>query len=127
MDDSLESLYILILLLLVIWSLSFVIRMMFQSDLLMVLFFWISTIAIVTIYSFWYKKKHIDITGLKKQILLSIPIWLFLIYQSYFTLKNAEMTPLERWALIPFVLGLSFYLTILKIFLDKDTNNAKIV
>jgi hypothetical protein len=93
----------------------------------MVLFFWISTIAIVTIYAFWYKKKHMNITGLKKQILLSIPIWLFLIYQSYFTLKKAEMTPLERWALIPFVLGLGFYLTILKIFLDKDTNNTKIV
>ena len=118
MDDSLESLYLLIILLM-IWGMSFVIGMLFKSDYFMVLFFWVSTVITLTGYVLYHKKLYKDMRHLKKLMLLSVPIWLFLVYQSYFTLKQAQMTSLERWGLIPFVIGLGFYLAILKVQLEK--------
>ena len=118
MDDSLESLYLLIILLM-IWGMSFVIGMLFKSDYFMVLFFWVSTVITLTGYVLYHKKLYKDMRHLKKLMLLSVPIWLFLVYQSYFTLKQAQMTSLERWGLIPFVIGLGFYLAIIKVQLEK--------
>jgi len=118
MDEDFESLYLLIILL-ILWGLSFMIGMIFKNELTMVLFFWVSLIIIVGIYAYVYKKRKTTLMSFKKQIFLSIPIWLFLVYQSYFTIRQTEMTNLERWALVPFVLGLGFYLAILKIDLEK--------
>ena len=118
MDDFLESLYLLILLL-IIWGLSFVIGIMFSSDFMMVIFFWFSSILIIIIYSFIHRRKGKDMYVIKKQLILLIPIWLFLIYQSYCTIKNVGMSSAERWALIPFVLGLGFYVAFLKQNIEK--------
>ena len=118
MDDSLESMYLLTIML-VIWGFSFMIGLLFKAELYMVVFFWISTLVVVTLYAYNYKKKHENSNNLKKLILLSIPIWLFLVYQSYLTIRQTQMTTLERWGLIPFVIGLGFYLAILKVQLEK--------
>jgi len=118
MDDVFESLYLLILLL-ILWGLSFVIGMMMANDLMMVLFFWVASVITIIVYSLIYRIKKKDVTILKRELLLLIPIWLFLIYQSYYTVKSVQMSTAERWALIPFVLGLGFYLAFLKQSLDK--------
>ena len=122
MDEFLESLYLLILLL-VIWSLSFVIGIMLSSDLIMVAFFWISSIVIIAVYSISYMGKGKDLKVLKKELVLLTPIWLFLIYQSYITIRHVQMTGTERWALIPFVLGLGFYVALLKQNIEKKEDN----
>jgi hypothetical protein len=123
MDDSFESLYLLSILLMM-WGFSFVIGMIFHSDFFMVAFFWASILIIVGMYALRYKKTHDNMNHLKKLILLSIPIWLFLVYQSYLTLKRTQMTSLERWGLIPFVIGLGFYLAIIKVQLEKKYDNS---
>ena len=56
------------------------------------------------------------------ELIYLTPIWLFLIYQSYITIKHVQMTSVERWALIPFVLGLGFYVAILKQNIGKKEN-----
>ena len=118
MDDFLEGFYLLIFLL-VMWGLSLIAGFLFSSDSMMVLFFWISSILVLVIYSLIYKRKGRDLSSLKRQMTILIPIWLFLIYQSYITIKNVQMTSSQRWALIPFVLGLGFYITLLKQNLKK--------
>ena len=118
MDDSLESMYLLIIML-VIWGFSFTIGLLLKTEIYMVVFFWVSTLIVVSIYGIYYKKRYKSTNHLKKLILLSIPIWLFLIYQSYLTVRQTQMTTLERWGLIPFVIGLGFYLAILKVQLEK--------
>ena len=117
MDESFESLYLLILLL-IVWGFSFVIGVIYPSDIVMVLFFWVSSIIIIGVYSFICKKRE-RFSILKKELILLTPIWLFLIYQSYITLKKIQMTSTERWALIPFVLGLGFYVALLKQNIEK--------
>ena len=117
MEESFESLYLLILML-IIWGFSFVIGVILSSDIVMVFFFWILSILIIAVYSTIYKKKE-RFGNLKRELILLTPIWLFLIYQSYVTLKKVQMTSMERWALIPFVLGLGFYVALLKQNVEK--------
>ena len=85
----------------------------------MVFFFWVSSILIIAVYSTIYKKRK-EFSNLKRELVLLTPIWLFLIYQSYVTLKQVQMTSMERWALIPFVLGLGFYVALLKQNIEKS-------
>ena len=92
---------------------------MIHSDLWMVIFFWISLFIAVAIYAYSFKIKKKDILVLKKQMLFSVPFWLFLVYQSYYTLKQVQMSGMERWAVIPFVLGLGYYMAILKLSFEK--------
>jgi len=117
MEESFESLYLLILML-IVWGFSFVIGVILSSDIVMVFFFWILSILIIAVYSTFYKKKK-RFGNLKRELILLTPIWLFLIYQSYVTLKKVQMTSMERWALIPFVLGLGFYVALLKQNVEK--------
>ena len=122
MDEFIESLYLLMLLL-VMWGISFLIGMVLSDYLFMVIFFWISVVIIVSMYAYLYKKKNKDIFILRKQILISIPIWLFLVYQSYFTVRNTMMSSFERWALVPFVLGLGFYVALIKLNIEKKLSD----
>ena len=118
MDELLESLYLLILLL-TMWGFSFVVGILLGSNLFMVVFFWIAALVTLIIYSFFYTQQNKDARILKKQMILLLPIWLFLIYQSYFTIRDVQMSSTERWALIPFVLGLGFTMALLKLNIEK--------
>ena len=121
-DDFIESLYLLILLL-IVWGLSFAIGIALSSDSIMVGFFWLTSFLAIISYALICKKNGKNLSIIKRELILLIPIWLFLIYQSYITLKQVQMTSEERWALIPFVIGLGFYVTFLKRTLDKKRSD----
>jgi O-antigen ligase len=125
MEYNLEGLYLLILML-ITWGISFVLGVMVSSEAVMVFFFWFSSIIILIVYAFLCKKNNKNMTILKKELILLTPIWLFLIYQSYITLRNVQMSSAERWALIPFVLGLGFYVALLKQDIEKKGKKLRL-